>query len=75
MDFSLQQIYETLDSLGVVDGDKSPILLKVDEAIQFLKTALSEMDGLSVKGRAEVDALLGCMLAIESIIGREDANG
>ena len=75
MNYSLKQICDALDNLCVLDGDKAPILMKLDEARQFIKTALSEMDGLSVQGRGALDTLLGCILALEAIIGKEEDNG
>lgn len=75
MGYSLKQIIDALDNLCVLEGDKAPILLKLDEARQFIKTALQDMDSLSVQGRGALDTLLGCMMGLESIVGKEDANG
>lgn len=77
MNYSLQQIIDALDNLCVLEGDKAPILLKLDEARQIIKTALQDMDSLSVQGRGALDALLGCMMAIEAIIGKDggEVNG
>ena len=71
MNYSLKQIYDALDILCVLDGDKAPILLKLDEAREMIKTALSELDGLSVQGRGALDTLLGCMMGLESIAGKD----
>lgn len=75
MGFSLQQIYDALENLCVLEGDKAPILLKLDEARQFVKTALQDMDSLSVQGRGALDTLLGCMMGLESIVGKESNDG
>ena len=75
MNYSLKQIYDALDNLCVLEGDKAPILLKLDEARQFIMTALQDLDSLSVQGRSSIDTLLGCMMAMESIIGKVDENG
>ena len=64
---SLQQIKLALVSLGV---DKS----KANEAIHALQDLLAELDEVEVKGRQNVDTLLGCMMAVEAIIG-EQKNG
>lgn len=64
---TLKQLIPALISLGV---DKS----KANEAIHALQDLLSELDEVEVKGRQKVDTLLGCMMAIESIIG-EQKNG
>ena len=71
MTFSLKQIYDALDSLCVIDGDKAPVLLKLDEAREMIKTALSELDGLTVQGRGALDTLLGCMMALDGIAGED----
>lgn len=71
MNYSLKQIYDALDTLCVLDGDKAPILLKLDEAREMIKTALLELDGLSVQGRGALDTLLGCMMGLDSIAGKD----
>lgn len=76
MNYSIEQIYDALENLCVLEGDKAPILLALHEARQFIKTALSEMDNLSVQGRGALDTLLGCMMALESIVGKDgDSDG
>ena len=67
MNISLKQLIPALVSLGV---DKS----KANEAIHALQDLLTELDEVEVKGRQKVDTLLGCMMAIEAIIG-EKQNG
>lgn len=62
MGVTLKQLIPALISLGV---DKS----KANEAIHALQDLLTELDEVEVKGRQKVDTLLGCMLAIEAIIG------
>lgn len=49
----------------------------VDRAVSALEQMLQELDEVSVKGRQKVDTLLGCMMAIEAIIGKDggDENG
>ena len=75
MNYSLQQIIDALDNLCVLEGDKAPILLKLDEARQFIKTALQDLDTLTVQGRGALDTLLGCMMGLESIVGKENNDG
>lgn len=74
MNYSLKMIYDALEDLCVLEGDKAPILLKLDEARQFIKTALQDMDSLSVQGRGALDTLLGCMMGLEAIVGKGDNN-
>ena len=72
MKFSIQLILNAIASLTIVDGDKDPILEQLSRAMDAASDALKSMDGLTVKGRDNVDTLLGCMMAIEAIIGEEN---
>ena len=72
---SLKLIYSTLDTLCILGGDKQPILDKLQEAQEILESALKDMDGLTVAGRGVLDALLGCMMATEAIIGKGEDDG
>ena len=67
---SLKQIAVALISLGV---SKEHIELAIEE----LRVLLAELDEVEVKGRQNVDTLLGCMMAIEAIIGKDggEVNG
>ena len=67
MNINLRNLIPFLLSLGV---DAS----RATEAIGLLKDLLAELDEVEVKGRKNVDTLLGCMMAIEAIIG-EKQNG
>ena len=60
---SLRQLIPALISLGVNKDH-------VDAAISELIGLLAELDEVEVKGRQSVDTLLGCMMAIEAIIGK-----
>ena len=67
---TLKQLVPALISLG---ADAT----LVTEAIKYLREMLEQLDNIEVKGREKVDTLLGCMMAIEAIIGKDgdDANG
>lgn len=67
MNITIMHLIPSLLSLGV---DAS----KATEAIGLLKELLAQLDEVEVKGREKVDTLLGCMMAIEAIIG-EKHNG
>ena len=49
----------------------------IDKSVSSLEEMLQELDEVSVKGRQNVDTLLGCMMAIEAIIGEDggEVNG
>ena len=67
---TLKQIIPALISIGVsVDH--------IEAAIDELRGLLAELDEVEVKGRQNVDTLLGCMMAIETIIGKDggEVNG
>ena len=72
MGFSLNQISNALDSLCIVDGDKTVSIDKINEAGKYLADALESLNGLTVQGRNTIDSLLGCMMALEQIIGGEN---
>ena len=67
---TLKQLIPALISLGVSAEH-------IDLAIAELRGLLAELDEVEVKGRQKVDTLLGCMMAIESIIGKDggEVNG
>ena len=64
MGVTLKQLIHALVSLGVDTKN-------IDEAIVALSALLAELDEVEVKGRQNVDTLLGCMMAIEAIIGKD----
>lgn len=65
---NLEHIILALISLGVNAEH-------IDKAIEHLTCLLAELDEVEVKGRQQVDTLLGCMMAIEAIIGKDGDNG
>lgn len=65
---TLKQLIPALISLGVS-------VEKINEVINVLTDVLIGLDEVEVKGRQKVDTLLGCMMAIEAIIGKEGENG
>ena len=70
MNITLKQLLPALISIG---ADAT----LVTEAIKYLREMLEQLDNIEVKGREKVDTLLGCMMAIEAIIGKDggEANG
>lgn len=65
---TLKQLIPALSCVGV-DAEH------IEAAIAELTTLLAELDEVEVKGRQSVDTLLGCMMAIEAIIGKDGENG
>jgi hypothetical protein len=67
---TLKQLIPALISIGVSEEH-------IELAIAELRGLLAELDEVEVKGRQNVDTLLGCMMAIEAIIGKDgcDSNG
>lgn len=68
MNITLKQLIPALSCVGV--GAEH-----IDAAIAELTTLLAELDEVEVKGRQKVDTLLGCMMALDAIIGKEAADG
>lgn len=69
--YSLDQIISAIETLCVLGGDKDPVVEKLKQAKEMLEDALKDMNGLTVAGRNILDTLLGCMMAIETIVGGE----
>lgn len=67
MNITLKQIIPALISIGVSTEH-------IEAAMAELRGLLAELDEVEVKGRQSVDTLLGCMMAIDAIIG-EKQNG
>lgn len=72
MGYSLRQVYQTINDLPIVDGDKDGALSKLEDAIGNIKESAELLDTFQVVTRGCVDALLGCMMAIDAIIGDEN---
>ena len=67
MSITLEQLKEALISLDVDTNN-------VDTAINVLRDLQKDLDNVEVKGRQNVDTLLGCMMAIDSIVGQREVN-
>ena len=67
---TLKQIIPALISIGVS-------VEHIEAAMEELRGLLAELDEVEVKGRQQVDTLLGCMMALDAIIGdkRGENNG
>lgn len=67
MNISLKQLIPALISIGVSTEH-------IEAAMDELRGLLAELDEVEVKGRTNVDTLLGCMMAIEAIVGKDGEN-
>lgn len=65
---TLKQLIPALISLGANEEH-------IELAIAELQALLTELDEVEVKGRQKVDTMLGCMMAIDAIIGKEEQHG
>lgn len=65
---NLYQLKRALNDLGV----NCCLLFDAIDALNDLKT---QLDTVPVSGRENVDRMLGCMMALDIIIGKEDDNG
>lgn len=68
MNITLKQLIPALISIGVSTEH-------IEAAIDELRGLLSELDEVEVKGRTKVDTILGCMMALDAIIGKEEQHG
>ena len=67
MSITLVNLISALESLGV-DAEHAK------NAIGELHGLQMELNEVEVKGRQKVDTLLGCMMAIDAIIGKDGEN-
>ena len=70
---NLKQVKYTLEHLDYVDGDCPDKY--IDTAIEALETASEALNTIGVRGRDNLDQLLGVMLAIDMILGKEESDG
>ena len=70
---NLKQVKYTLEHLDYVDGDCSAKY--IDTAIEALETASEALNTIGVRGRDNLDQLLGVMLAIDMILGKGESDG
>lgn len=71
MNISLKKLKATLRN---VDGEGWDGLTMnyLDDAIDSLGKLSESLENVTVKGRDNLDALLGCMVGIDMIIGEEE---
>ena len=67
---NLKQVKYTLEHLDAIDGDTS--VKYIDAAIESLETASDALNTISVRGRESLDMLLGIMLGIDMILGKDE---
>lgn len=70
---NLKQVKYTLEHIDIIDGDNSTEY--IDKAVEALETAAEALNTISVRGKDNLDQLLGCMLGIEMILGKEESDG
>ena len=67
---NLKQVKYTLEHLDAIDGDTKTKY--IDDAIESLETASEALNTISVRGRENLDMLLGIMMGIDMILGNND---
>lgn len=66
---SISNIIFSLNKCPIAGGNIEEILKALYNAKDELNKALQSMDEITVKGKEPMNVLLGCILAIEKIIG------
>lgn len=74
MNVSLLKIKDALIGIEGEGWDEHTINY-VDAAANNLKALSDSLESVSVKGRKNMDALLGCMIGIDMIIGEGEDDG
>ncbi|MBO5967257.1 MAG: hypothetical protein J6S14_02025 [Clostridia bacterium] len=73
MDITLARIKRAFERTEILDGDD--VAPYFEAAIQNLEAARDALETVSVKGRVNIDKLLGCMMGIDMIIGEVNDDG
>lgn len=68
--YSLKTIREALLKLKQSE-DRDNAVQKIKDAEDIIARSLLDLDAVGVVGRQNVDTLLGCMMALEAIIGKD----
>lgn len=66
---NLKQVKYTLENLDIIDGDNNTVY--VEQAIASLENAAEALNTIAVRGRENLDQLLGIMLAIDMVLGKD----
>lgn len=74
MTVNLTKIRNAISLIDGEDWDGETVNYILD-AIDSLKKLNESLENVKVKGRSNLDALLGCMMGLDMIIGEEDENG
>lgn len=70
---NLKQVKYTLENLDVIDGDNNTVY--VEQAMESLENAAEALNTIAVRGRENLDQLLGIMLALDMILGNKEGDG
>ena len=71
MQISLLKLKAALEKIDG-DGWDGKTINYVMDAMDSLKALNESLENVSVKGRDNIDVMLGCMMSIDSIIGEEE---
>lgn len=66
---SISNIIFSIQNCQIIEGDVESILSSLYSAKDELNKALVAIGNITVKGKEPMNVLLGCILAIEKIIG------
>lgn len=72
MSFNLDQIKNALNTLCTISGSTDVAVGKIENAKLLLEEAIQELNGIPVAGKGALDCLLGCIMALEVIIGENE---
>ena len=72
MSFNLNQIKNALNTLCTIGGSTDVAVGRIENAKLLLEEAIQELNGIPVAGKGALDCLLGCIMALEVIIGENE---
>ena len=68
---NIKNIQSSIEAIKTDEGSKKNALEMINKAHDDLDGALTHLNKMSVSGKKTLDILLGCIIAIESILGIE----
>lgn len=70
-EITIENLLFSMGNIQIVDGNIEKVLLPLNNAKDELNKALNAMSDITVKGKESMNVLLGCIIAIEKILGNK----
>ena len=70
-EITIENLLFSMNNIHFVDGDIEKVLLPLNNAKDELNKALEAMGDITVKGKDSLNVMLGCIVAVEKILGNK----